>query len=407
MAMRKRTDNRGRILRVRESQRKDGRYQYQYTDIGGKRRCVYDLTLAGLREKEKRIERDISDGIRSGDSKQITLNSLFYQYLDRHRTIRKSTEALYRKYWENHVRNSFLGEKPIANIKSSDIVKFYNELLEKGLSSSTVNVLHAVMQPCFEMAVDDDFIRRNPCRNAMSKIAQTETGKRKAMTIKEQQRFIEFVAEDSIYSRYLPLFTTLLGTGMRIGECLGLTWGDVDFEENVIYVTHSLRYDNFGDGYDVHILKPKTESGKRVIPMMKDVRRQLLRQKEQSLKYGIGEACSIDGYCDFVFVKTTGKVFLANEINAVLNRICQKYNQLEEAAAKKERRVSVLLPHLSSHVMRHTFCTRFCENETNIKVIQKIMGHSSVSVTMNIYNHVTLEKARETMKNIEGKIKIS
>ena len=82
MAMRKRTDNRGKILRVRESQRKDGRYQYQYTDIGGKRRCVYDLTLAGLREKEKRIERDISDGIRSGDSKQITLNSLFYQYLD-------------------------------------------------------------------------------------------------------------------------------------------------------------------------------------------------------------------------------------------------------------------------------------------------------------------------------------
>ena len=210
-----------------------------------------------------------------------------------------------------------------------------------------------------------------------------------------------------MYRHYLPLFTTLLGTGMRIGECLGLTWENLDFKDGLIYVTHSLRYDNYGDGYKLHISKPKTESGKRVIPMMEDVRRQLLKQREHSFMSQSSKECMVDGYSGFVFVKETGKVFLTNEINAMLNRICRKYNKLEERAAEEEKRHPIVLPHLSAHVMRHTFCTRFCENETNVKVIQEIMGHSNVGVTMNIYNHVTLDKAKETMKNMEGKMIIS
>lgn len=407
MAMKRRTDNKGRVLRVGESQRKDGRYQYQYTNSVGKRQCIYDLNLTGLREKEKIIARDLRDGIRSGESKKITLNSLFRKYLDNHKTIRKSTEVLYKNYWRNHIKSTDIGERAICDIRSSDIVGFYNHLLEKGLSSRTVGVINAALHPCFEMAIEDDLIRKNPCKNAMARIPQTEAVARKAMTIDEQRCFVNFVSKDKVYRNYLPLFTTLLGTGMRIGECLGLTWKNLDFDEGLIYVTHSLRYDNFGDGYKLHISKPKTESGKRVIPMMDDVRQQLLNQREKGFRHRSREACMIDGYSGFVFVKETGNVFLANEINALLNRICKKYNKLEECAAEEERRRPILLPHLSAHVMRHTFCTRFCENETNVKVIQEIMGHSNVGVTMNIYNHVTLDKAKETMKNMEGKMIIS
>ncbi len=407
MAMKRRTDNKGRILRVGESQRKDGRYQYQYTDSVGKRQCIYDLTLAGLREKEKMIIRDLRDGIRTGESKKITLNILFRKYLENHKTIRKSTEVLYKSYWKNHIKSADIGERAISDIRSSDIVRFYNHLLEKGLSSRTVGVINAALQPCFEMAIEDDLIRKNPCKNAMARIPQTEAANRRAMTIDEQRRFVNFVSKDKVYRHYLPLFTTLLGTGMRIGECLGLTWENLDFKDGLIYVTHSLRYDNYGDGYKLHISKPKTESGKRVIPMMEDVRRQLLKQREHNFMSQNYKECVVDGYSGFVFVKETGNVFLTNEINAMLKRICRKYNKLEERAAEEEKRCPIALPHLSAHVMRHTFCTRFCENETNVKVIQEIMGHSNVGVTMNIYNHVTLDKAKETMKNMEGKMIIS
>ena len=116
----KRKDNRGRILRTGESQRKDGRYQFQYTDVTGKRHCVYDMNLADLREREKVILKDLEDGIRCGDSKKITLNNLFEMYLESHRKIRDITKLTYTKYWKKHIKDSFIGEKTISSIRHRD-----------------------------------------------------------------------------------------------------------------------------------------------------------------------------------------------------------------------------------------------------------------------------------------------
>jgi hypothetical protein len=174
----KRKDNRGRILRTGESQRKDGRYQFQYTDAAGKRHCVYALNLVDLREKEKVILRDLEDGIRSSDSKKITLNDLIEIYLENHRSIRKVTEISYRKAINAHIKDSFIGNKPIANIRNSDMIKFYNSLLDMGLSSGYLHIIHAFLHPAFEMAVADDLIRKNPCSGVMSKIEKTETVKK-------------------------------------------------------------------------------------------------------------------------------------------------------------------------------------------------------------------------------------
>ena len=100
----KRKDNRGRILRTGESQRKDGRYQFQYTDAAGKRHCVYDMNLVDLREKEKAILRDLEDGIRGSDSKKITVNQLVGMYFESHKNIKRSTEILYNKAFDNHIK---------------------------------------------------------------------------------------------------------------------------------------------------------------------------------------------------------------------------------------------------------------------------------------------------------------
>ena len=90
-----------------------------------------------------------------------------------------------------------------------------------------------------------------------------------------------------------------------------------------------------------------------------------------------------------------------------ISRIISLHNELETEKAQSENRAPVLLPHFSVHNLRHTFCTRFCENETNIKIIQEIMGHADITTTMDIYNEATLDKKKESFANLEGKIKLS
>lgn len=403
----KRKDNRGRILRTGESQRKDGRYQFQYTDAAGKRHCVYDMNLVDLREKEKAILRDLEDGIRGSDSKKITVNQLVGMYFENHKSIKRSTEILYNKAFDNHIKDSFIGKKPISSVRNSDMLRFFNGLLEKGLSSGYLHIINAFLHPAFEMAVDDDLIRKNPCSGVMSKLEKTETVKKKAMTIDEQQRFLDFVANSKRFNVYLPMFTILLGTGLRIGECLGLTWHEVDFKNGLIHVTHTLCYDDYGDGYKYYMSEPKTESGKRTIPMIGDVRKAFLTIRKNNMMLGGNGDLTVDGYRDFVFltIKNRG-LYSPAVVEEMLRRIVRVHNQEEAELAEKEKREPFLLPHITPHILRHTFCTRFCENETNVRVIQEIMGHKDIKVTMNVYSHVTVDKAKECMESMERNMKV-
>ena len=100
-------------------------------------------------------------------------------------------------------------------------------------------------------------------------------------------------------------------------------------------------------------------------------------------------------------------MFSPHSINRVIARIISLHNEKEEEKAQAENREPELLPHFSVHNLRHTFCTRFCENETNIKIIQEIMGHADITTTMDIYNEATLDKKKESFANLEGKIKLS
>lgn len=175
------------------------------------------------------------------------------------------------------------------------------------------------------------------------------------------------------YKHWLPLITTMLGTGCRIGEILGLRWKDCDFEQNIISINHTLIYRKFTDEpCHYAITTPKTKSGERNIPMLADVKETLKTEYRQQLEDGFKESV-INGYSGFVF---------KSRYNTVLDRIIKACNTQEEQAAKKERRKPELLPHFSCHNHRHTFCTRFCENETNPKIIQEIMGHADITTTM-------------------------
>ena len=121
---------------------------------------------------------------------------------------------------------------------------------------------------------------------------------------------------------------------------------------------------------------------------------------------GIRGTAEIDGYTDFVFHSAAGNPYTEAGVNAIITRIVNAYNSQETDKAKNEGREPELLTDFSPHVLRHTFCTRFCENESNVKVIQTIMGHGDIKTTMNIYAHATEDKVQETMQELSSKIKI-
>ena len=114
----------------------------------------------------------------------------------------------------------------------------------------------------------------------------------------------------------------------------------------------------------------------------------------------------VDGYSGFVFASSSGTVLSAADVNKAIHRIITDYNNTESNQARIEKREPLMLPDFSAHYLRHTFCTRFGENETNVKVIQTIMGHKDIQTTLDVYTDATEEKKKEVIYNMENKILI-
>lgn len=406
----KRKDNKGRNLRTGEYQRKDLMYQYKYIGADGKQKFVYSKDLQELRKKEEQIKQDIKDGIKTRAEIPLTVNDMFDKYIATKTELKASTRTNYCYMYKNYVRDTF-GTKKLADVRYSDVKCFYNSLIkEKKFKPNSMEIIHTLLHPVFTLAVRDNYIRVNPTDGVMAEIKKShnwEKPKRHALTEEQQGAFIDYMKNSEIYSHWLPLFTAFLGTGCRVGELIGLRWEDIDTKNDTISINHNLIYRQNDDGVcEMHITTPKTEAGKRTIPMLPEVKQAFITERKRQMEQGI-RTCTIDGYTNFVFLNRENYVHNPQTINRAIVRIYKAYNEEEEKNAKKEKREPVLIPHFSVHNLRHTFCTRFCENETNIKVIQEIMGHSDISTTMNIYAEATESKKQESFKNLIGKMKIS
>ncbi len=406
----KRKDNKGRNLRTGEYQRTDGIYQFKYTDSTGKKRVIYSKDLAELRIKEEAVKQDLKDGIKTRAEVTLTVNDMFQKYIATKTELKPSTLTNYKYMFRNYVQDSF-GLKKLADVRYSDVKSFYNSLIkEKNFKPNSMEIINTILHPVFTLAVRDGYIRTNPTDGVMREIKQShnwEKPKRHALTVEQQTAFISYVANSETYNHWLPLFTTFLGTGCRVGELIGLRWEDCDFDNDVISINHNLIYRQTENGNcEMSITTPKTSAGCRTIPMLPEVKKAILTERKNQMLNGFSTT-EIDGYKGFIFVNRYGYVHNPMTINRAIVRIYKAYNLEEMENAKKEKREPVLIPHFSVHNLRHTFCTRFCENETNIKVIQEIMGHSDISTTMNIYAEATESKKQESFKNLAGKIKIS
>lgn len=406
-----RKDLRGRSLRKGEVQRaSDKRYMYTYTDPLGRRKFIYANDLTQLREKEEKLLKDQLDGLDIYVAGKATLNETFDRYISTKYNLRESTRSSYLYTYDHYVRDTF-GLKRIAEIKYSDVLQFYYHLLnQQGISLGTLDSVHCLLHPTFQLAVRDEIIRKNPTDGVMKEISR-ESGKnrgvRHALTIEQQRCFMEYIANHPIYYHWWPMFTILLGTGCRIGEALGLRWQDLDFENRVISINHSLVYYpvNGSNKCVLRVSLPKTDAGIRTIPMLDIVKDAFEMLYEEQKENGFNET-EIDGMTGFIFCNRFGSVPNPQTVNHTIKRIANNYNADEVVRAKKEHRDPIILPNFSCHHLRHTFCTRLCENETNLKVIQSIMGHKNIETTLDIYAEATEKKKQESFENLAAKLDI-
>lgn len=401
-----RKDPKGRALRKGEIYREsDGRYAYGYVDPYGKRKFIYSKDLKKLREREEKLFKDQLDGLNVYVMGKASLNFVFDRYISTKSELRETTYTNYTYMYDRFVREGF-GKRKIGEIKYSDVLYFYYDLLnDRGLQVNTLETIHTVLHPTFQLAVRDDIIRNNPSDGVMAEIKKKNTKKknmRHALTIEQQRAFMNYIASSPVFVHWNPIFTVLLGTGCRIGEVVGLRWSDVDMEKRTIDINHSMTYyprrtDTYKCEFKVSL--PKTEAGIRILPMMQPVYEALQSEYERQKEDGFCTAV-VDGMSGFIFSNRFGMIHNPAAINRAIRRIIEAHNAEEIIKAKKEKREPVIIPHFSCHHLRHTFCSRFCENETNIKIIQEIMGHASIETTMDIYAEVNSDKKKESIEEL-------
>ena len=379
----KRKDSKGRILRTGESQRKDLTYQYRYIDVAGTRRTVYANDLQELRKKEKAIQKEVEDGINYCEG-NITVIELIERYTSLKQGVRHATKVGYNFVLNLAKKEDFCYRK-INTIKPSDAKLWFMKLQKDGRGYSTITSVRGVIKPAFQMACDEDIIRKNPFAFPLNGVVVNDSQKRIALSPEEQEIFMTFIKEDSHYSCYYDEFVVLLGTGMRVSEFCGLTKDDLDFVNRKIRVERQLLKEKGGV---YHAEKTKTESGIRFIPMSDEVCQSLkniLANRRKPKKEML-----IDGYTGFILLDKNCNPKVGLHIDHHMQWAMKKYRR-----TRKEP-----LPTITPHVLRHTFCTNMALAGMDIKSLQYLMGHSDAGVTMNVYTHANFAHAEKSMQQI-------
>lgn len=407
-------DTKGRKLKQNEDQLKDGRYRYRYTDTNGNRKAVYawklvttDKTPQGkkedlcLREKIKQIEKDMDDNIDTYFANS-TVSDLIQQYLNTKVKLANSTRENYKHMFEKNIKNDKLGKMKVSDVKKSDILRYYKYLYsQRKFSIGSIQLYQNLLYPSFQLAVDDNIIRVNPCRNCMKEyIRGSMDSPREALTRDEQNMLLNFVKTDSFYSNHYVLLSVLLGTGIRISEALGLTWDNIDLKKCEMTIDHQIVYRKV-DGKFRHYATPTKNKKTRIIPMQKNIIKILQAYRQEQYFLSVSSNIQVDGYKNFVFINRSEKLYTPNSIVRACHGIRDRYNKEEIENAIEENRTPILLPDFTPHVFRHTACTRMAEGGMDVKVLQEIMGHSNISVTMQVYNHVNADRAKTEMDKLE------
>ena len=345
---------------------------------GKSRKEVHDKMTAALNEMRLNKGRYV-------DPKKTTLADWLDVWLKEYKakSLRNASLRLCYDCVNIHIK-PFFGAVTLDGLKSLAVQRFSNALHEKGYSLSYRKQIVSKLRQALNVAIDNDLIVKNPAKGVVIHEGEPEVTEKDILTPEEQVRFVE---EARKYNQYGEAFLLMLATGMRIGEVLALTWNDVDFEKGEISVTKGLQRNvKIGDlvpepENPLELGPTKTRTSVRTVPLLKDAL-ELLKNKKR---------WDVPNEKNLLFISKTGGLPRAEYYREIFKLI------VHGAGIEKN---------ITPHSLRHTFATRGLESGIELIVMQKILGHSNLKMTADIYTHVLPEKKHDSMTKLEEVIKL-
>lgn len=361
-------DLKGKELGVGISQQKDGLYIAGFVDRLGKRRVKRSKKLQELRKW-------LADAKYTDEHSNITeantmmVDAWFEYWISiKERTVRYNTVRNYRERYHRNISN-VIGKMLLVDIKPIHCQKIFTDMADEGYRTSTMYQTRITLYNMLEFAKENDIISNNPCKRSVRSDMGKPSNAKHALDIAEQQQFLEYVKNYSYENQY----RFILQTGLRTGELIGLKWEDVDFKKRTITVKRSMEYRYSTNGW--RIGEPKSKSGYRTIPLTDEAIRIL---KDQKIKNSYIKVIPIE-WKDQVFLTQKGMPVKNSTYDTCLYKICRKAS----------------IRQFGMHILRHTFATRCIEGGMKPKTLQKILGHSNIGITMNLYVTTTEEEKQK------------
>lgn len=392
----KRRDNKNRLLRKGEGQRSDGKYYYRYRlDAEKKWHYIYASTLASLREREEDIEKAVTRGC-SYQGGQATVIETISRYMELKKTLAENSQKAYGTFI-NRIKEDHIATQKISKVRVSDAKKFCVRQLDKGYSYNTISGMKNVLSPAFQMAVDDEYIIKNPFNFKLSDVIPRVQKEKQVLTSEQEADLLGYELQYAWYmsqekkthptlkwvgdiNSYYNAMVILLGTGLRISEMCGLTLKDVDFEENCIHVNKQLCR---SPKMLYYVAPPKSQSGYRIIPMSKEVKNAFQNEIQQRKPKDF----EIDGHSDFIFLTPTGLPQVSAHMQGHMKSLLKWIREEHDPD----------FPSITPHSLRHTFCSRM-QAKLDLKCLQYVMGHSSADITLDVYSHVTVDDVKKAFQ---------
>ena len=372
-------DLKGKELGKGICQEKSGFYMARFTDKDGKRRSKRFQKLQECRQWLADAEyTDQHSDIRHAD--EMFVDEWYNYWIGiKEKTTRPTTVSFYRRRYNQSIKE-FLGKFKLTDVKPIHCQQVLNNMADAGYSSTTIRAARIVMRNMFEFACENDILLKNPCKRSIKHNIGKPSRTLDALSVDEQQKFLEC----GTYLEYFDQFAFILQTGLRIGELIGLEWDDIDFDNKTMTIQRTTNYRSDAKNWYTNL--PKSESGIRTVPLTEDAITILARQKA---KHWNIKVVPIE-WRNKVFLNKMGKPASSTNYDSSLAGFCRKHG----------------MKTFSVHVLRHTFATRCIENGVKPKTLQKILGHSNLSTTMDTYVHITETEKRREIDKVEDALKM-